>query len=154
MAVEADTVTHLAAQQVPDRRVQGLALQVPERQLDAGDGARADHARHAVALRGGEQLLPDPLDQERVLTDDQRLQVLDRGLHDPRPAPALADAVQPGVGMDLHEQPVAPAGPLGRAAVNQERADIGDAHGEFHYRRCPPAGAQRSMQSGRVRNQG
>ena len=35
----------------------------------------------------GVQLLPDPLDQERILADDQRLQVLDRGLHDPRPAP-------------------------------------------------------------------
>ena len=130
VAVEADADAHLAAQQVPDRPVQRLALQVPERQLDAGDGARADHAGHAVALRGGVQLLPDPLDQERVLAHDQQLQVLDRGLHDPRPAPALADTVEPGVGMDLHEQPVAPAGPFGRAAGNQERADVGDAHGQ------------------------
>ena len=90
----------------------------------------ADHAGHAVALRGGVQLLPDPLDQERILADDQRRQVLDRGLHDPRPSPALADAVEPRVGVHLHEQPVAPAGPFGRAAGNQERADVGDAHGQ------------------------
>ena len=154
VAIDAHAVADLAAEQVPHRRAERLALDVPQRHVDAGHGAAADRAEHAVAHDGGLHLLPELLDMGRVLADEHGLEVLDGGLDHPRPAGALADAGDALVGVDLDEQPVAhaaeggvgdarrrllrpgrvgcPSLRLRRAGMHQERADIGDLHrGDF-----------------------
>jgi hypothetical protein len=66
----------------------------------------ANDAEHAVPHHCGEHLVPEPLNQERVLADEERREVFDRGLDDARPAGGLADAVDAFVRHDLHEAPV------------------------------------------------
>ena len=53
-----------------------------------------------------------PLDMGRVLADEDRLEVLDRGLDHARPARTFADTGDAVVGVDLDEQPVAYAADL------------------------------------------
>src|SRR5262249_13314819 len=92
VAGDPDAVPHLAAEEGPDRRSQDLALDVPERHVDAAHRAGADDAGHAVAHDGAEHLLPEPLDVARILADEEGREILDRALDDARPAAALADA--------------------------------------------------------------
>src|SRR5262249_34825458 len=107
VAVDADAVAHLTAEQVPDRRSQRLPLDVPERHVDAGHRPGADDAGHAMTHDGAEHLLPELLDMRRILADEHRREILHRALDAPRPAAALADPGDAGVGIDLDEEPVA-----------------------------------------------
>ena len=107
MGVELHLVADRAAEQLVYRHAQRLALQIPERHLDAGHGAAADDTGHAVAHHRGHDLLADALDPERIVPDEDGTQVPDRGFRDARPAARFTDAVDPFVGDHLHEQPVA-----------------------------------------------
>ena len=63
-----DAVAHLAAQQFVDRHAQGLALDVPERDLDAADRTHLDDAAaHVEVVVKG---LPVPLDLHGVFPGD------------------------------------------------------------------------------------
>src|ERR1043165_1583645 len=71
VTVDADAIADLAAEQVPHRRAKRLALDVPQRQVDAGDRAGADGARHSVTHDRRIHLLPEPLEVSRVFADQQ-----------------------------------------------------------------------------------
>ena len=63
--VEFQLVAHRAAEQVMDRLAAQLAEQVPQREVDAGDGVH--HQPLAAVILGGEvHLVPDLLDVGRV----------------------------------------------------------------------------------------
>ena len=106
-----------------DRRPEALAEDVPARDLDRGDDGPMDVAaveRHAV-----EHALREAVDPPRILPDREVLELMHPrfGGRDEAVERALADAVDAGVGMHLHEQPVLPAG------ADREGFDIGDLHG-------------------------
>src|SRR5204862_7871787 len=86
-------------EQLPDRDLQALALEVPERDVDRADGARDDvppEGRQAV------EVLPVVLDPHGVLADQVWREGLDDLVDGLRVAPgrALADAAQAVVGRD------------------------------------------------------
>src|SRR5262245_47231279 len=113
-----------AAEQTPDRRAQRLAEDVPERQVDAGDGGDREPApselrQHVTAVEGITltrrvvQDLPQPADVARILTDEERGEVtVDDGgqtVGRGRAADAglrLAPAHEPGVRVDLDDHGV------------------------------------------------
>ena len=67
--VQPDPVTILAAEEVPDRRLQVLALDVPEGDVDSADRA----AQHRPAERSHAiQVLPVALDLARILAEQVR----------------------------------------------------------------------------------
>src|SRR5271156_1789513 len=96
-----------AAEEAIERHFGDLAGDVPERDVDAADRIHDDPA--AAVLAGPcEHLLPQPLDQERVLADQHRLQQLVDDV--PRDAAADASLADPDhslVGLDLDEEPAA-----------------------------------------------
>ena len=110
MGIDADLVTHLAAQQVPDRHAQGLAFDVPQRHVDAGHGTGAHRAGQTMDHDGRHHALPQPLNVGRVLAHQQTLEVLYRCFDHAGPARTFANAHQAFVGVDLDKQPVAGAG--------------------------------------------
>ncbi len=87
-----------------------------------GDDGAVDMA--AVERDAVEHPLGKCPDSQRILADDQVLELADAGLGgaDEAVQRALADAVDAGVGVDLDEQPVLPAGPDG------EGLDLRDTH--------------------------
>ena len=112
VAVDAHAVAHPAAEQLIDRDLQGLARQVPERDLD-----RAERGHILAGLRAGEdpgraQPLEDGVDVQGVLADERIAESRDDrgpaadGIH------AFTVADQSLVGVDPHVQ----------------RADEGRAH--------------------------
>ncbi len=119
-AVDADAVAHAAAQQLGHRHAQGLALDVPQRLVDAGQRAHVD-ATAAVEAAAVEHR-PVVLDVARVLADEVVGQFLHGGGHGVGTAfeDGLAPAVDAFVGFDLQEAP---------ARRHQERGQSGDLHG-------------------------
>jgi hypothetical protein len=119
-----DLVAGEAAEQLVDRDVERLALDVPEGDVDGGDGRGGDVAGREEAA--SEHLLPEALDLERVLADEERLEVLD-GAGDGKLAAgeaAFADAPDALVGVHDDEGVVA----LARPGRDEECFDIGDLH--------------------------
>ena len=88
----------------------------------ADDGRRQDALRREEAAP--EEHLPDVLDAERVLPDQQRLEMLDRADHGQLASgdPRLAHAIDALVGVHDHEQEI----PM--AAPNRISLDVGDLH--------------------------
>ena len=123
VVIDAHLVANPAAQQLIHRHAKVLALDVPERLLDAADRGHSLDAdlpemlpvRHLVQM----------LDPQRVLTDQQLGQIVDRA-GDRAGFPfegRLAPAVQTGfIGFDLDEDPVPHIG------VDDQRLDTGDFH--------------------------
>jgi len=111
-----------AAEQLVERRVQALRIQVPERDVDRADGE----------LRGVEQavaaphVLPDRLAVGRVLADEQRPQPVGDGVREAQPAVGADDlAGEALVGGDLHRQEIGHVGTDGLAAVESRRGEVG-----------------------------
>src|SRR3712207_2252559 len=106
--VAAHPVAEPAAQQLVDGHAQGLALDVEEGRLHRAE-RRAEHGTRppvAVAV----QPLDDGVDLERVAPDQRALELLERG-DDGQRLPLerrLADALDAGVGVELHEDEVRP----------------------------------------------
>ena len=91
-----------------------LALDVPERHVDAAHGVQADAAPAAVDV-GAVHLVPDLFGLERIFADHDLRQAggrgvrerpVDRALHGHRVGIDLADAGDAGVGLDAHDQGV------------------------------------------------
>ena len=98
VGVAGDVVAHGAAEELVDGLAVGLAGDVPEGLLDAGEGGEDGHAAapEAVAVHA----LPEEVDAGRVLADDEALQVLDGGgdralLHLQRAFAPAVDAPRP-----------------------------------------------------------
>ena len=117
-----DLVADLAAQQIVDRHAQRLALDIPQRHVDGGNG------RGLNALSRKEsapvELLPDVLGVERALSDQQRFEVLQGADHGQFPAgeSRLTHAIDTLVRVDHEEEEVAMTAP------DRKGFDIGDFH--------------------------
>src|SRR5699024_2210207 len=70
---------HRATEQLVHRRIERLALQVPQGVVDTGDGG-AEH-RPAAVEAGAGHLLPEVLDPGRVLPEQQVGIAVDHALH-------------------------------------------------------------------------
>src|SRR5271165_6653170 len=136
-----------AAEKTVERQFGDLAGDVPERDVDAADCIHNDAA--PPELSGPrEHLLPQPLDQQRVLADQHRPQhLLDNARGGPTADPGLTDPGHPLVGLDLDQQAAAPrlhaaGAAIGRLAAIGERyrADIDDLH-DFNPRSAPSVDA-------------
>src|SRR5262245_16840990 len=136
----------VGAEEPEERDAQGLSLEVPQGGVDGGERRRDDPGAGGQ-LGGPERPLPDALDEEGVLSDHQRRQVLlDRGDQRPgrrRRVPRLADAELPGVGLEEHQDhhlflPPRPRVPETPAHVSAD--DAGDDPDDLHDRqgRSPP----------------
>ena len=111
-----------------DGHAQRLALDVPQRLVDAGE--RAHQHRPAAIEAAAVEHLPVVLDPERVLADQEVGQFRDRWPRRVR-APLddrLAPARDPLVGLDLEEQPAR------RDEVGLQR---GDLHGTCNPLQIP-----------------
>ncbi|MNO95535.1 hypothetical protein D3C76_871800 [compost metagenome] len=117
--IHADLVPHLATQQVTDRHTQRLALDVPQRLVDTGQGAHVDRAAtvEAAAIEHG----PDVFDVARVFADQVVGQFFNGGSNRVRAAfdHGLTPAGHAFVGLDLEEAP---------ARWNDECGQFGDFH--------------------------
>ena len=69
VAVDADLVAELAAQQLVDRHLQRLALQIPERDLDAGQRGDQRAGEAALEDEAAAQFLEDRVDGEGIAAD-------------------------------------------------------------------------------------
>src|SRR6516164_1477823 len=123
------------AEQTIERQFGDFAGDVPERDVDAADRIH-DDAAAAVLAGAREHLLPQPLDQQRVLADQHGSQhLVDDAGGGAATDPGLADPDDPLVGLDLDEKAAAPGlhaagAAIGRLAAIGERycADVDDLH--------------------------
>src|SRR5581483_6937464 len=136
MGIDAHALAAHAAEQVHHRHAELLAQDIPERHLNAGHRSGTDDARHAVAHHAQQHLLPEKLDARWILAEEDRPEILDRRLDDARPAAGLAQAGDAFIGLDLHEEPVAPTTtpPAGRCRIHEKGFDVGNSHGLLSLR--------------------
>ncbi len=122
---------HLAAEQFVDRLAERLALDVPQRDFEAGEDADQRGVR-PQRVAGAVDQPPQLFEVERVHAGDVALEhVLDHRLDDLRPesvAIDLADAGNAVVGGQLDEDEVAPA-PFLRRIADDEHFEVFDFHG-------------------------
>ncbi len=117
MGVEPRLVSDRAAEQLIDGHTQALALDVPERDVDRGDGAGNGGAREVMrALHH----VPVVLDVARGLADEVLAEFSDGGgaRLDMPPGTGFADAGNADIRLDAHEQ----------EAIRQDGPDRGDPH--------------------------
>ena len=130
VVVAVGAVPHLAAEQLIERHAGALALDVPQRDVDAAH--RVEEHAAVPPVRAHVARLPDVLDLVDVAADQERLQILlDRGLHDQRALGEgrAAPADQPGLGrLDLHDDE---ADPVRRGEDGLDVADL-DRSGPAH----------------------
>ncbi len=122
MRIADNLVAHLVAEQVVNGHAERLALDVPQGDVDGGDGRGEDALCREEAA--AEEHLPDVFAVHGVLADEQRLEVLDRADHRQFAAgnAGLAHAVQPLVRVHHDKQEVAMPAPY-RVAL-----DVSDLH--------------------------
>ena len=77
IGVDANLVAELAAEQFVDRRVQRLALEIPQRDLDAGQRGDQRAGEAAIEDEAAAQLLEDRVDREWIAPDQLGAQLLD-----------------------------------------------------------------------------
>ena len=120
--VEPKLVPHLAAEQLPHRRAEGFAANVPQGGVDAGHGLVGDPAR--LALGPPREIPPDVFGLHRITANDHLAQELDHLRDDGRgiPVAAIPPADDALVGLDLDERP------WPERSIHQERRDAGDLH--------------------------
>ncbi len=104
VGVDADLVAELAAHQFVDRHAQRLALEIPERDLDAGQRRDQRAARAAVEDMRPAHLLKDGVDGKRVAADELLFQVADDGNRLLAAVDAFAQPGDAGVGLHLDPQ--------------------------------------------------
>ncbi len=115
-------VSHPASQQLVHRHAEGLTLDVPQRDVDRRYGRGQDPLCGEKAST--KEHLPDTLNLERIAIYEQRAKVVQRAHYRQFPTgePGFADAIDPFVGVDDHEQEVPPPAPY-RVWLN-----VGDLH--------------------------
>ena len=136
VSIDSDPIAHLTAKQLADRYIEGFAFDVPQGHLDAGHGATADDTGHAVTHDRAQHLMPDALDGEGILADNDGGQIFDSRLDHSRPATGLANPVDAAIRLYPHEEPVArvPATDLRRRCIDQKRFNLGNLHRSSPWR--------------------
>ena len=120
--VEADLLAKASAEELPHRQAESLALDVPERGLEAADRVPDDATEGARSGRGPAHLLDQALHVEGVLAHEQGCYLLEhRGQAGSEEA--LPGAVEPGrvVGVDAHVRPV-------EVGLHHRGREAGDLH--------------------------
>jgi len=123
VVVDAYLVAHPAAEQFVDRHAEVLALDVPERLLDAADRRHPLDADLPEMLAVGH--LIEVLDPKRIFPHQQLGEVLDRPRHraglplEGRFAPTVEPRL---IGFDFNEDPVPHVG------IDNQRRNPGDFH--------------------------
>ena len=110
-----------------DGLVEGLAFDVPERDIDGADGGGGDAPPGEEVA--AEHQLPEELDIRRILSQQVRSHVLD-GANSCLLLPGDAELTHPVeafVGLNLHKQEISPSRTEGK------RPDIGDLHDVFSF---------------------
>ena len=124
VVVAVGAVTHLAAEQLIERHAGALALDVPERHVDAAH--RVEQHRAVAPVPAHVARLPDVLDLVDVAADQERPQILvDRRFDDERALRerGTAPAHQAGLGgLHLHQHQPDPVG------CGEDRLDVADLH--------------------------
>jgi hypothetical protein len=123
VGVDSHPVAGRAAQQLVDGDAERLPLDVPQGLVDAAQGRRQDGA--AAVERVAVDRLPVVDDAARVLPDQRRRDLLDRGPDGQRAAfdDGLAEADDPRVGVHLEEEP---------ARLDEERLELRDLESAAH----------------------
>ena len=124
VVVAVGAVPHLAAEQLIERQAGALALDVPQRDVDAAH--RVEEHRPVAPVGADVARLPDVFDLVDVAADEERLQVLlERGLHDQRALrerrAAPADEARLGR-LDLHDDEA------DAVRRGEDRLDVADLH--------------------------
>ena len=124
------------AQQLVHRLVHGATHDVPQRDVDAGDG-RDRHAAQAIVLDAIVEVLPDRLDVEGIAADHARPVLrLDDGLGDGGRPIAFAPAGDALVGRDLDQargaRAIDPATRRDERLVDLALQDVAGDVGHFH----------------------
>ena len=117
VAVDADLVAELPAEQLIHRHVQRLAGQIPQRRFHGRQHRHEDARLRAAEDAALPHLLEDPVHVERVLAANPLTEALDEVVGAADGVDPLAAAPDALVGMDLHEQ----------AAAHVAALQIGDA---------------------------
>ena len=125
------------AEERVDGDAERLALDVPERQLDSGDGLGGDPAR--TLPRQPVHVPVEHLDRHRVAPQQQRLEILDRaddpvGVAPVRHLPVAGDPVRSPHRDELPGPP---------ARIHHERLNRVDLHGEPPPLRSAPRAGYR-----------
>ena len=118
MSIQPGLVPHLAAQQLVDRHIEELALDIPQRDVDR---RHCPGDRPAGEMIGPQHHVPMMLDRERILADKVVAIFRDRGGRRLELAPGarFTDAGNAPVRADPHI----------KEAIQQQRFDLGDLHG-------------------------
>ena len=130
----------IAAEQLVQRHVRHFGPQIPQANVDGADGARAQSA--AAGQLGHPHLMPQTLDIDRVLTDQEWCEVFDDGTANAS-CPAETNAGHPCVGLDLDQTQagmrvgvLAVGDRLGPRPAVRLGGDVGDLHRQSSvYRR-------------------
>ena len=117
VVVDAGLVADLAAQQVVDGNAKVLAFDVPQRDVNGGDGA---HDGRTTEMRGAVHHVPMVLDQPRVFAHQVLAKLADSGFGGFQMAPGarLTESGDAFVGGNLDEE----------VAVDGQGFDFGDLH--------------------------
>ena len=156
--VERDALSHLAAEEVVHRPSGGLALDVPQRDVDPAHHRGGEPARSEI---GGlaEEPVPHRGDVARVLADDPGPQVTD-GVGDDQAAVGgevggLAPAVDARVGEHADEGPdvlrLVVVGGGAASGIDDVDLDVGDLHGAETSDRLSAAAGPRAGWPGSAR---
>ena len=126
------------AKQLPQRLLQCLALDVPQRNVDRGHRQRVDTRAARIARRRTE-LPQDRLDPQRVLPDDQRAQFIDRAAQRAGQRTTVErdpNALDAGVGLqakgDDRSQPPGLFRHVSQRVVFRDAQDAGFGLGDLH----------------------
>src|SRR5690606_9285141 len=77
VGVDADAVAELAAQELVDRHAQGFAFQIPQGDLDPGEGGDQGSGEAAIEDVAPAQVLEDRVDLEGIAADKLAPQLVD-----------------------------------------------------------------------------
>src|SRR5262245_44198761 len=77
VGIDADLVAELAAEELVDRNAERLALEVPERDLDAGERGDQRTGEATLEHETATDLLEDRVDGEGIAADEPRRQLVD-----------------------------------------------------------------------------
>jgi hypothetical protein len=133
VAINADVVAELAAHQLIDRHLERLALEIPQRDLDAGQRGDQRPGKAALEHQAAADVLENGVDGKGVATDQfMRQLMLDDGDGLMPAMHAFAQARNAGIGFDAYPQ-------MHAMAARRRRLDRCDLHLASPNRRDPPS---------------
>jgi hypothetical protein len=126
MTVEADPVAAGTADQIVYRTTEGLADDIPERDLNAADRGN-NHSGLTDLVEGAVHAVIEILDVEGIFADDELAEILDGFFDDraTRPVGRIAEPDDALIGMDFDKDP---GRTLAASRAHQMSLDLGDLH--------------------------